>query len=75
MGWWNTQHGMIGDKPADILGKAFRDINEVYSREIGRPMKIGEAIELLRFVCHGKIVVTSACNCRDPLSDSSSPFS
>lgn len=53
MGWWRSEHGAIGDWPADIISKAFFLIENVYMQECGRLPTQGEIADLIEFCSMG----------------------
>jgi len=62
MGWWKSQHGVIGDSPADIMGNAMQAIEQAYLREANRLPTQGEIADLLQFCSCGVFDVA----CGDP---------
>lgn len=62
MGWWKTQHGTIGDAPADHLEEAFANIESQYLRDVGRLPTQGEMVDLIAFCTCGCLV----SKCGDP---------
>jgi hypothetical protein len=49
MGWWKSSHGMIGDAPADVMDRAFRQLEAVYTEQAGRLPTQGEIADLIQF--------------------------
>ncbi len=67
MGWWKTEHGVVGDWPADILDAAIKRIEQVYLQESGRLPTQGELANLIEFC---------TCGCLRPAcGDPAHPFS
>lgn len=52
MGWWgkDDQTMVMGDEPADIMGKAIADITAVYEKEWGRKPTQEELERTFKFV-------------------------
>jgi hypothetical protein len=61
MGWWMTENGTIGDRPADILDDALDDIEAAYLEEGDRLPTQGELAELIDFCTGGALKP----HCRD----------
>lgn len=59
MGWWRSEHGVIGDHPADIMDHALRQIVRVYQEKRGKEPSQGELSDLIEFCTGGSLV--SAC--------------
>lgn len=53
MGWWKSQNGVIGDRPADILHAALNAIEHIYVQESGRRPTQGELADLIQFCSAG----------------------
>ena len=53
MGWWRSEHGIIGDWTADILCEALKKIESVYEHECHRKPKQGEIANLIEFCSRG----------------------
>ena len=53
MGLWSTKRDgvVIGDKAADVLDEAIKEIHAVYSGYLGRGATRPELIALMRFCC------------------------
>ena len=49
MGWWQTEHGTIGDTPADTLDEALQQIETDYMTAHGRLPTQGEMADLIQF--------------------------
>lgn len=62
MGWWRSQNGVIGDRPADIMDHALKAIEQAYLREAGRLPTQGEVADLIQFCSCGVFDVA----CGDP---------
>jgi hypothetical protein len=62
MGWWKSQNGVIGDRPADILDAALNAIEHIYVQESGRRPTQGELADLIQFCSAGVFDVA----CGDP---------
>ena len=58
MGWWKSEHGLIGDSPADVLDDAFAKIEKVYRKQSGRPPLHGEIADLIEFCSCGTFKVS-----------------
>lgn len=58
MGWWKTRNGVIGDSPADVAAKFWKDVEAAYLKETGRLPLQGEIADLLEFTSCG---VFSVC--------------
>lgn len=66
MGWWKTQHGTIGDGPADIMDAALKKIESEYLEQVGRLPTQGELANLIEF---------TTCGCLSPAcGDPAHPF-
>jgi len=65
MGWWRSQNGVIGDRPADIMDGAMKAIEQSYLREAGRLPTQGEIADLVQFCSCGVFEVA----CGDPKYD------
>ena len=57
MGWWKTPNGMIGDGPADIMDKAWHEIEKEYRRDASRPPTQREIADLVEFTTCGALRV------------------
>ena len=68
MGWWQTQQGIIGDAPADVLEKALQDIAQLYQQDMKRPPTQGEIADLFQFCTSNEVI----CMCRKPTQPYSS---
>lgn len=67
MGWWNSEHGTIGDTAADALTEALCKIEDEYLEFAGRPPSQGELADLIEFC---------TCGCLKPICGSATwPFS
>ena len=49
MGWFKIKDGKIGDKPADIMGKALAEIRVCYQEEFKRIEKPKEMLAVFNF--------------------------
>ena len=56
MGWWASEHGIIGDEPADILDATLDQIEAAYERSCQRPPTQGELADLIEFCTAGTLV-------------------
>jgi len=62
MGWWESEHGILGDHPADLLGSAIQEIVKCYQDKAGRKPSQGEIADLIEFVSRGML----RPSCGDP---------
>lgn len=53
MGWWKSEHGVLGDWPADVMDAALKKIENVYLQECGRLPTQGELADLVEFCTCG----------------------
>ena len=53
MGWWQSEHGMCGDGPADLCGHFLRDLEKEFIKEVGRLPTQGEVADLIEFCTCG----------------------
>lgn len=53
MGWWKSEHGILGDHVADILDMAWDAIVEVYQQKANRNPTQGELANLVEFTTGG----------------------
>jgi len=59
MGWWEGNRGTGGDTPADIIGSAFKKINQAYKEDWDRNVTLGELADAIEFGSCGQLVVTT----------------
>lgn len=53
MGWWNSEHGMIGDLAADFANEFYRHVQQSYQEMTGRLPTQGEVADLIEFASCG----------------------
>ncbi len=53
MGWWKTRNGTIGDPVADVVDRMFREVEDVYLKEVGRLPTQGEIGDVVEFCSSG----------------------
>ena len=63
MGWWKSQHGLIGDRAADALDDALGEIVDSYREEAERLPTQGELADLVEF-CTSQALVPQ-CGAED----------
>ena len=61
MGWWKSEHGNIGDEPADAMDALIRTVSDIYRKE-DLTLTQGQFADLVEFCTGGKL----RCVCRDP---------
>jgi len=62
MGYWSSEHGVIGDGPADALDAALNKIVSEFYNEYERAPSQGELADLIEFCTGGQL----APQCGDP---------
>src|SRR5579871_5521876 len=67
MGWWGTEHGMIGDDVADVMDGALEQIARVYLRSDRKLPTQGEIADLIEF-CSGGTLRTKCGYPKHPFS-------
>ena len=50
MGYWDSKNGIIGDKPADIMGDAIEKIKKHYQKDFKRDPTSAEIRDVFEFV-------------------------
>ncbi len=50
MGWLESEHGIIGDGPLDIIGDAIEAVKEEYNRGLDREPTLEEIRDVFNYV-------------------------
>lgn len=53
MGWWKSEHGIIGDVAADFTDEFLKKVQNAYTEFAKRPPTQGEIADLIEFVSCG----------------------